>query len=85
MLTHTLTPRGIFIPAPTELEQQLIYTPPEQWADDAAREVAGIARRARNYAITPPTYEAHPWRRERADLVAKGWEQWLLWMEYDPC
>ena len=84
-MSHILTLGGIFIAAPTQLEQELIYTPPEKWADDAAREVAGIARRARNYAINPPAYEHHPWHRERAELVAKGWEQWLLWMEYVPC
>ena len=79
--SHELTDGGVFIPAPTERERQLIYTPPEQWASEAAHKVTREASCAAWYASHPIEHRGHPWEQRRAELVAQGHEQWLLWME----
>lgn len=79
-----LTDEGIFIPDLTEQERDLLRTPPAEWAERAARDVATQAHRA--YAAAHPRSEINrdsQWPSVRARLVDEGHEQWLLWVERD--
>ena len=81
-----LTADGIFIPGLTPLERELLGKQPAQWAEEAASKVQTEARRAYGHANNKPGYPNYrdgQWAEFRAQLVADGHEQWLLWMERD--